>query len=150
MENLYVVYEEEIIEEYRSPERYGSWYEKKRNHLKYVTTEKPELDPYNYVYFDTINWIDDEDPKKGDDIFVVYATYVAGNSMGEEEGVLELVIATSSKETAEKWREAVEESSNNGVIEVEHNGKTITLSAPWGGMFDVFTDAFVASIPFIG
>lgn len=131
-------------EYYRSGETYGDWSES--NSISYTSAKISEKS-----YGDVALFPGQREPKRGEDIFVVGASYSSGDSFGRGRGYHELLWAFTDGEAAFKLKDALEEDYRENSDYnfkgnyIEFEGIKVGTST-WKGYFESLEDVFVERI----
>ena len=141
MTELFVQYNKECIDSYRSEEMYGDWREEYDFNVTGVSLTSRD------------RWGEDKlgclvDVKAGEPVFVLYITYDTGDSFGRARGVGEIIWvfkdATLAMKAKAKYEEENSKSNPEFTITFEvDGGETLSQSNPAAGYFENFGYASV-------
>jgi hypothetical protein len=141
MTELFVQYNKECIDSYRSEEMYGDWREEYDFNVTGVSLTSRD------------RWGEDKlgclvDVKAGEPVFVLYITYDTGDSFGRARGVGEIIWVFKDAALAMKAKAKYEEENSKSnpeftiTFEVD-GGETLSQSNPAAGYFENFGYATV-------
>jgi hypothetical protein len=141
MTELFVQYNKECIDSYRSEEMYGDWREEYDFNVTGVSLTSRD------------RWGEEKlgclvDVKAGEPVFVLYITYDTGDSFGRARGVGEIIWvfkdATLAMKAKVKYEEENSKSNPEFTITFEvDGGETLSQSNPAAGYFENFGYASV-------